>query len=74
MKGLKGKMKQDSKIKVRRYAMLGLIFAILSIFFIFPLFKWHFLPFGDDMDFNFDRIIGLKENLLHLNSMYVYIS
>ena len=67
MEGLKGEMKQDLKIKIKRYAVLGLIFAVLSIFFIFPLFKWPFLPFGDDMDFNFDRIIGLKENLLHLN-------
>ena len=56
-----------NKSNIKRYGLLLIIFGILSILFIFPLFKWHFLPFGDDMDFNFDRIVGLKDNLMHLN-------
>ena len=56
-----------NKSNIKRYGLLLIIFGILSILFIFPLFKWHFLPFGDDMDFNVDRIVGLKDNLMHLN-------
>lgn len=60
-------MSKDRKNSIKRYSVLLFIFIILSILFILPLFKWHYLPFGDDMDFNVDRVLELKYNFLHFN-------
>ena len=60
-------MSKNRKNSIKRYSVLLFIFIILSILFILPLFKWHYLPFGDDMDFNVDRVLELKYNFLHFN-------
>lgn len=60
-------MGRSRKNNIKRYSLLLFIFVILSVMFILPLFKWHYLPFGDDMDFNIDRVLELKYNFMHFN-------
>ena len=60
-------MNKNRENNIKRYSLLLFIFVVLSILFILPLFKWHYLPFGDDMDFNIDRVLELKYNFMHFN-------
>ena len=58
---------KHTKSKNYSHLVLLLIFLALSFLFVLPLFKWHYIPFGDDMDFHIDRVLELKYNIAHFN-------
>ena len=54
------------KNEVNKKVLLELLFIILSIIFVVPIL-FHGYIFGDDIQFHFDRIYEISQNIKHFN-------